>query len=97
MLDLQHGAFIRLVDAGTRLGHNAIQSCSLKTTEPVLGYAGVAGDGREMNGGRCGRECFLEQRAPMLERLLHQVFVTERKEVEKDNGSRSLLREQADP
>ncbi len=52
VLDLQHGAFVRLVDAVDRLRHHAVQARAFKALKPVGGDRAVASGGRLVDGRR---------------------------------------------
>src|ERR1700722_157649 len=67
MLDFEHNALVRLIDAGNWLGHNSIQAGAFKAFEPIRCDIEFTRSRGQMD----WRHCILQQRfqplAPLLE------------------------------
>ena len=96
VLDLEHGALVRLVRAGKRLGHHSVQPGALELGEPLHGHLVIAGGRREMNGRIGAGQAFLESRPALLERPLGVIGVVQREQVKGNEARRRLLRQQLD-
>ena len=91
VLDLEHGAFIGLIDAGEGLCNDAVETGSFKALEPIGRDIGVGGGGCEVNGRRGRGEQFLQPFAPEMEGLAAQIAIAFAEQVEEDEGGRALL------
>ncbi len=93
MLDLHHDALILAVGEVARLCHNAVESGPFEDLEPsIRKLERIGGRGQQYR--RRGRgKHLLQNFAAAGKWLLHKGLVTERKQVERDEGCRSLERQ----
>ena len=97
VLDLAHHALVGLIGEVGALGDQAVEAGSLEALEPVARDRLVAGERGQMDGRRGVREGALERRAPVCERLVREIVVAEREQVEGDEAGGGLAGEQRHP
>ena len=96
MLDLDHRALARLVDALLRLHHHAVEPRALEARQPVGGHRAVAGCRRQVNRRRRAGERALELLPPFRLRSIPHVRAVDGEQVEGHERRRARLRELRD-
>jgi len=96
VLDLDHRALARLVEAALRLRDHAVEPGAFEARKPLGRDLDVAGHRRQMHRRNERSERVLEQPPALRLRYLPQIAAVDREQVERDEGSRRFLRQLVD-
>ena len=96
MLDLEHDPLVRLVRPVQRLGDQPVQPGPLELLEPVAGQVAVRGRRGQVHRGAGLGQGLLQCGPALLERLLAQISVVQREQVERHEVRRGLLGKEGD-
>jgi len=97
VLDLQHGALVRLVGVVETLGDDTVETRALELREPASGGRGIVARAGQVHRRLDARKEVLELGATAGERSIAQIAVAARQQVEGDEQGGRLVGELRDP
>ena len=99
VLDLHHGSLVRLVSPGQPLRNDTVEPGTFESYEPIMGARTICCRGRDVHRtARTNRDVGkhpFEDGAALRERTIAEIVVTESKDVEHDDLSRSCISQHA--